>query len=209
MAKEDWGSQGKEGHLAGARLRHAQYRSPSEGWDHDHCAFCALKLSERAVGDAARDGWQTEDGYHWICDTCFADFRERLGLVVMEESTPGRGVELHDATVLEVTAGAELLLVRLRAFVHDDWTGSSCKGCWQRIDLAFCEAAFDRHGSGEPWILDGSVQVDDRVSDNMLPIPFHETGAVVASLTGAEFELTVRAHRIWLRVAGPPGDREE
>jgi hypothetical protein len=199
---------GQELYLAAARLRHAQYRSPSERWDHDHCAFCALKLSEQADGDGARAGWQTEDGYHWICDGCFADFQERLGFVVMNDGAPRRGVELHDAEVLEVTTSAELVVVRLQAFVHDDWTSRSCKGCWQRIDIAFYEAAVERHGSGEPWVLDGSVQVNDRISSNMLPIPFHETGAIIATMAGVDFELTVRAHRVWLRVAGAPGERE-
>jgi hypothetical protein len=203
----DWRLHGHERHLAAARVRHAQYRSSSEHWDHDHCAFCSLKLSKQADVDVARAGWQTEDGYHWICDTCFADFRERLGFVV-DEGAPTRGVELHDAQVLQVDTSAELVVVRLQAFVHDDWTSRSCKGCWQRIDLAFYEASFERHGSGEPWILDGSVQVDDLVTDNMLPIPFHEPGAVLATMAGADFELTVRARRVWLRVAGAPEARE-
>jgi hypothetical protein len=68
---------GQERYLAAARLRHAQYRSSSERWDHDHCAICGLKVSEQADGDGARTGWQTEDGYHWICDACCTDFRER------------------------------------------------------------------------------------------------------------------------------------
>jgi hypothetical protein len=147
-------------------------------------------------------------GYHWICDPCFADFHERLGFVVMNEGEPRRGVELHDAEVLEVTGSPELVLVRLHAFVHDDWTSRSCKGYWQRIDIAFYGASFERGGSGEPSIYDGSVHVNDRVIRNMLPIPFHETGAISATMSGVDFELTVRAHRVWLRVAGAPGERE-
>jgi hypothetical protein len=58
-------------------------------------------------------------------------------------------------------------------------------------------------------MIDSDVSaVDDRVTDNMLPIPFHEEGAVIATLMGTDFELTVRARRVWLRVAGAPGKRE-
>jgi hypothetical protein len=204
----DWRLHGQERYLAGARLRHAQYRAPSESWTHDHCAFCFRKLMEQPGNDIAAAGWQTEDAYHWICDTCFDDFREHLGFVVMDEGAPRRGVELHDAAVLEVTARSGVVVVRLEAFVHDDWASTSCKGCWQRIDLGFNEATCERRGLGEARILDGSLQVNDRVRDNILAIPFHETGAVSATMTGVDFELTVRAHHVWLRVAGAPGKRE-
>ncbi|MCL2447331.1 MAG: hypothetical protein FWD17_00135 [Polyangiaceae bacterium] len=208
MADEDWRLHGQERYLVGARLHYTEYRRPPEGWDHDHCAFCNLKLSEEAGADGARAGWQTEDGYEWICDTCFTDFRERLGFVMMDDGAPMRGVELHDARVLEVTAGSEPVVVRLEAFVHDDSASASGTGCWQRIDLAFYGAAIERRGSGEAGILDGSLQVDDRVFENMLPIPLHETGAVVATMAGVDYELTVRAHGVWLRIAGAPGNGE-
>ena len=207
MENQDWRLHGQEGYLAGARVRYTEYRAPSESWDHDHCEFCTRKLSEQAGDDVAGAGWQTEDGYRWICDACFADFREPFGFVVME-GAPRRGVELHDARVLDVTDGSGVVVVRVEAFVHDDWESKSCAGCWQRIDLSFYEATFDRHGSGDAVILDGSLRVDDRVRDNMLPIPFHEEGAAIATLMGPDFELTVRAHRVSLRVAGAPGNRE-
>jgi hypothetical protein len=206
VENQDWRLHGQEGYLAGARVRHTEYRAPSESWDHDHCEFCTRKLSEQAGDDVAAAGWHTEDGYRWICDACFADFREPLGFVVMQGASR-RGVELHDARVLDVTDGPGVVVVQTKAFVHDDWESESCAGCWQRIDLGFYEATFDRHGSGA-LILDGSLRVNDRVRDNMLPIPFHEDGAVIATLMGPDFELIVRANRVWLRVAGAPGTRE-
>jgi hypothetical protein len=201
----DWRFRGQERDLVGSRLRHTPYRAPSPSWDHDHCAFCWRKLAEQ--GDAARAGWQTEDERQWICDECFADLREPLGFVVTDESTPARGVELHDARVLEVIARAGGF-IRLEAFVHDDAASASGAGCWQRIDLLFGEATFEQKGSGEPRVLDGSVKVGDRVHENVLPIPFNEAGEVVATMAGTDFELTVRAKSVWLRVAGAPGERE-
>jgi hypothetical protein len=29
-------------------------------------------------------GPQGEDDYHWVCDECFADFRDRFGWTVVE-----------------------------------------------------------------------------------------------------------------------------
>jgi hypothetical protein len=204
----DWRLHGQQAYLAGARLRYAEYHSVSETWDHDHCAFCNRKVSDQVGEDVARAGWQTEDGYLWVCDTCFDDFREPLAFVAIYEGTPQRGVELHDSTILEVTSRFGVVVVALNAFVHDDRESASCGGCWQRIDLAFHEAQLERSGSGAARILDGSVRVDNHVTDNMLPIPFHETGFIVARLVGVDFELTLRALSVWLRVVGAPGTRE-
>jgi hypothetical protein len=123
------------------------------------------------------------------------------------QSAPRRALELHDATVLEVTDTFGVVSVRLEAFVHDDRKGKPSAGCWQRIDLDVHDATFERHGPGDMEILDGSLRIDDRVTDNMLPIPFQEKGAVVATLMGADLVLTVHARGLWLRVAGPPGER--
>lgn len=68
----------------------------SETWEHDHCEFCWAKFVDPAFSEAhARlvredhevltegyaalgTGPEGEDDYHWICDTCFNDFRERF-----------------------------------------------------------------------------------------------------------------------------------
>ena len=59
-----------------------QWRPYREGWHHDHCAFCqrhiSLPLATDDV-DAVDRGYATDDGYHWICESCFADFREQFG----------------------------------------------------------------------------------------------------------------------------------
>ena len=69
----DWRLQGQERYLANAALRHERYHAPSAAWDHDHCEFCSRKFSE-ASGDL-NAGYVTQDGQHWICETCFHDFR--------------------------------------------------------------------------------------------------------------------------------------
>jgi hypothetical protein len=201
---QDWRLHGQELYLAGARLHSAAHRAPSERGAHDHCEFCNGKLSGQAGDDVVATGWLTEDRYRWICDVCFADFRESLGFVVTSNDAARRGVELHDATVLEITGCSGVVVVRLEAFVHDDRESESCAGHWQRIDVRFYDATFERRGSGDQWILDGSLRVGEHTIESTLPIPFHEEGVILARLAGSDFELTVRAHRVWLTVAGPP-----
>ena len=86
---------GQEQFLQGAAFRRKPYRAWREDWDHDHCAFCQRRLVEKGtpsddpeaqtVGYAAPGrGPQGEDDYHWVCDECFADFRDRFEWTVVE-----------------------------------------------------------------------------------------------------------------------------
>ena len=70
----DWRLQGQEKYLAGVVLVRKRYRKRSETWEHDHCAFCWRTFSESA-GDL-NEGYTTEDEYHWICESCYEDFKE-------------------------------------------------------------------------------------------------------------------------------------
>jgi hypothetical protein len=78
----DWRLMGQEGYLQGRHLVLQQWRPYREGWDHDHCAFCQRHIS-LPLGtddeDAVDRGYATDDRYHWICESCFADFREQFG----------------------------------------------------------------------------------------------------------------------------------
>ena len=47
-----------------------------DGWDHDHCEFCQVKISDVAVESERTQGWASDDDYYWVCDPCFTDFRE-------------------------------------------------------------------------------------------------------------------------------------
>src|SRR5262245_54244382 len=46
---------------------------------HDHCAFCWTTFTERDDADSLREGYATQDDYHWVCPTCFEDFRDLFG----------------------------------------------------------------------------------------------------------------------------------
>lgn len=75
---------GQERYLKDAVLRRSKYEPPSPDWDHDHCEFCWEKFMQSANGDVLNEGYVTEDGKHWICPTCFTDFREMFGFVLSD-----------------------------------------------------------------------------------------------------------------------------
>ncbi len=85
---DDWRIRGQENYLKGAALHWSRYKQPSETWDHDHCAFCWARFAEEKAGynDAQQHGYTTEDDYHWICKTCFNDFKDRFEWLVVEET---------------------------------------------------------------------------------------------------------------------------
>jgi hypothetical protein len=82
----DWRLQGQEKYLADVLLLKKRYRKYRADWDHDHCEFCSHKFSEQA-GDL-HDGYVTEDGYHWICEDCYEDFKAKFRWTVKENGTP-------------------------------------------------------------------------------------------------------------------------
>ena len=67
----------------GSTWHRRSYFSWSPTWDHDHCSFCWTSF-EVPGSKAAQDpdvrtvGWTSDDEYRWVCDTCFADFKERF-----------------------------------------------------------------------------------------------------------------------------------
>jgi hypothetical protein len=81
---DDWRLQGQERFLKGKALQWKKYAPSRDGWEHDHCEFCSAKFSVTAT-DALREGYVTLDNYHWICPSCFADFREMFAWVVEPE----------------------------------------------------------------------------------------------------------------------------
>jgi hypothetical protein len=79
---DDWRLMGQDAYLQGRSLRLQEWRPYREGWDHDHCQFCQRHISVPLApddDDAAERGWSTEDGYYWVCEACFDDFRDQFG----------------------------------------------------------------------------------------------------------------------------------
>jgi hypothetical protein len=75
----DWRLRGQERYLQARSWSRRKYVAPHADRDHDHCAFCWIKFMETPAADVLDEGYVTEDGAHWVCPTCFEDFRERFG----------------------------------------------------------------------------------------------------------------------------------
>lgn len=74
---DDWRLNGQEKYLAGIFLKYISFSERSnKSNDHEHCAFCWEKISE--YPDTLQEGYCTKDEYHWICKTCFADFKDKF-----------------------------------------------------------------------------------------------------------------------------------
>jgi hypothetical protein len=72
------------------------WRQTRARWDHDHCEFCGAKFADAEWAEV-REGWTAPTEYHWICDQCFRDFRERFAWkVVSMSATVTVYVELLD-----------------------------------------------------------------------------------------------------------------
>jgi hypothetical protein len=82
MNDSDWRLQGQENYLSGSALFRRAWRQSRPNWDHDHCEFCGAKFAASDGADILHEGWTTDDEYHWVCDGCYRDFKERFGWTV-------------------------------------------------------------------------------------------------------------------------------
>lgn len=70
---------GQATYLKGVELVRSGWVRVSPEWDHDHCEFCWSTFAEASVlPDALHEGFATLDLEHWICPTCFDDFKEEF-----------------------------------------------------------------------------------------------------------------------------------
>jgi len=84
-AADDWRLTNQDAYLRAATLFLRRWFTHRPEWDHDHCEFCRAKFSDEGP-DALREGYCTTDGYHWICEPCFNDFRDRFGWSVADST---------------------------------------------------------------------------------------------------------------------------
>ena len=69
----------QEQYLKGKRLTLKKWTQLRPGWDHDHCEFCSAKFMAVDAPDILREGYATDDEYHWVCKRCFDDFKHAFG----------------------------------------------------------------------------------------------------------------------------------
>ena len=71
MGNNDWRLTNQLSYLGNKDLTHTHYKKYSNSWGHDHCEFCFTIFENKE-----QPGYCTLDYYHWICETCFDDFKE-------------------------------------------------------------------------------------------------------------------------------------
>jgi uncharacterized protein with PIN domain len=88
---DDWRLTNQDTYLHRRRLTLRKWWSHREGWGHDHCEFCGRHVSMPLAtddDDAVERGYVTDDNDHWICEECFADFRDRFYWEAADAETP-------------------------------------------------------------------------------------------------------------------------
>jgi hypothetical protein len=80
IESSDWRVHGQERYLKGAQLERRAYRQYAKNptWDHDHCSFCWTKFAVEHAPEVIHEGYCTLDEYHWICPSCFDDFKDQF-----------------------------------------------------------------------------------------------------------------------------------
>jgi len=81
ISKDDWRLTSQENYLKSVELIKSFYK-PKGNNDHTHCCFCWEKFMEDE--GFLHEGYCTLDRYHWICPTCFNDFKEMFNWEVVE-----------------------------------------------------------------------------------------------------------------------------
>ena len=90
----DWRLRKQTDYLLGVSVRRKRYKKFSAESDHDHCSFCWAKFMEEedphARADCLHEGYATlarpewREDCHWICSTCFNDFKDQFKWQVTE-----------------------------------------------------------------------------------------------------------------------------
>jgi hypothetical protein len=75
VENNDWRLTTQLNYLKGVALEWREYTTYSPAWEHDHCSFCWAKFMEAGKGGDLAAGYCTADQYHWVCQSCFNDFR--------------------------------------------------------------------------------------------------------------------------------------
>ncbi|HEX7665724.1 MAG TPA: hypothetical protein VF407_14460 [Polyangiaceae bacterium] len=128
----------------------------------------------------------------------------------MNTGSDTRGVEIHDAQLLGVIVSDGTYVLQLDAFILDDVENGHGAGVWQRVDLRLWKAVVKLTGPYEGWIMDGFARANGTTWEDIIPMPFDESGEIVLSMIGTnDLSIEVTAERMVLELVGEPTKREE
>ena len=78
--ENDWRLSVPHDDLQGKMVIYEKFK-PVGDWDHEHCEFCWEKISEYEGDEHC--GYHVLESDAWICESCFNDFREKFGFIVI------------------------------------------------------------------------------------------------------------------------------
>ena len=84
IEKDDWRLSGQERYMQGLTLQWKTYKKPRESWDHDHCSFCWVTITDDDFAKVIHEAYATADNKYWVCKECFADFKDMFGWKLKE-----------------------------------------------------------------------------------------------------------------------------
>jgi len=102
-----------------------------------------------------------------------------------------QAIEIHDSTLDQITLESDVAVLHFpRVYIHssEGRTGIDAGSGWTqeaviRIGNAHIEGKFsqesrDACGGSAHWLSDGSLRINDSVSDNLIPIPLDVQGEI-------------------------------
>lgn len=85
---DDWRLADDKEYLRGLSWHWSKWRCSRPGWDHDHCSFCWVKISDQDLPGSLSEGYTTFNEYEWVCEECFKDFRAMFAFHIEGEPGP-------------------------------------------------------------------------------------------------------------------------
>ncbi|MCJ8276800.1 MAG: hypothetical protein MJK18_08155 [Bdellovibrionales bacterium] len=64
-------------HLKNTNLYFLNYKSQKH-WDHDHCVFCGVIITDKKSDDFIDQGYFSKDCGDWICSSCFDEYKNKM-----------------------------------------------------------------------------------------------------------------------------------
>ena len=117
-----------------------------------------------------------------------------------------RAIEFHDSELLFVRREGPNLRVRVSAYVHvsDGEPGRDSGTGWtQDVDFILRDALVETAApAGKLELADGRLRIDDRLLENLVPLPFEDVGAVKLELDGIGGKFCATATSLSLLEAG-------
>ena len=80
--QNDWRLNNQMEYLYKSELRYSTFMEDERN-DHEHCEFCWAKFSDEP--EDLHNGYCTLDGYRWICEECYNDFKDMFKWKLVED----------------------------------------------------------------------------------------------------------------------------